>query len=143
MTACHGDTLIFNCSVHGGTSTVWKGSAFSCSSTNNEIILLHSRSNRTSRVNGTCDEGDMTAYAELENFNSTRDQYFSWLNMTVTAITVSTFTVSCFHDSGVSETLVSNWTVSVSAGVDSLICGVSTNTTSLEDPQRGIQLVKY
>ena len=135
ITACYGDTLTFNCSVNGGVSTVWKGSAFECMSTNNEIVLLHSRSNDS--VNGTCDEGNVTAYAELEVLYSNSDKYFSQINVTATfPFTVSMFTIICFHDNGTIAKVVSKWTVSISNGVDSLICGVSTNNTSPDDPQQ-------
>lgn len=135
ITACHGDTLTFNCSVNGGVATVWKGSAFKCMPTNNEIVLLHSRSNGS--VNGTCNEGDITAYAELEVLYSNKDKYFSQINVTATfPFAVSMFTVICFCDNGTIETVVSNWTVSISSGVDSLTCGVSINITSPDDPQQ-------
>ena len=126
--ACHGDVLTFECTVNGGVTTVWKGSAFKCTHTSNDIILLHSRPN----ANGTCDDGELKAYAELEVFGN---KYFSQINITATyPLTVSMFTVACILDNGTAETIVSNWTVSISSGVGS--CGGSTNNTSLDDPEQ-------
>ena len=141
IAACQGDTLIFNCTVNGGHSTVWKGSAFNCMSTNNEIVLLHSRSNGSS-VNGSCNDSDIAAYAILY---SNGDEYFSEINVTTTSpFTVSSFTVICFHDSGTNTIVVSNWTVSVSNDLDSPICRGSTNDTSPYNPKQdeaGILLI--
>ena len=130
LAACHGDTLTFECTVNGGVTTVWKGSAFKCMPTSNDIILLHSRPN----ANGTCDDGELKAYAELEVFG---DKYFSRINITATyPFTVSMFTVACILDNGTTEIIVSNWTVSISNGVDS--CGGSNNSISLDDPKQNI-----
>jgi hypothetical protein len=49
------DTLTFECTVVGGSGTIWRGSAFDCENSNDEITLLHSRfANRTI---GTCNNG--------------------------------------------------------------------------------------
>ena len=130
LVACHGDTLTFECTVNGGATTVWKGSAFKCMPTTNDIVLLHSRPNAI----GTCDDGELKAYADLEVFG---DKYFSRINITTTyPFTVSMFTVACILDNGTTETIVSNWTVSINNGVHS--CGGSINTTSLDDPKQNI-----
>ena len=137
---CQGDILTFNCTVNGGVSTVWQGSAFKCIQTNNEIVLLHSRSN-TSNDSGSCDDGDIAAYAVLY---SNRDEYFSEINVTPTSpFTVSSFTVVCFKDNGTNAIVVSNWTVSISNDLDSLICRGSTNDTSPHNPQQGIEQVLH
>ena len=39
---CVGDTLTFECTVTIGKGTIWRGSAFNCDSSSNEIILLNS-----------------------------------------------------------------------------------------------------
>ena len=46
--------LVFNCTVVGGVATVWDGSAFDCSSTNNEIILRHSQFSNPGGISGDC-----------------------------------------------------------------------------------------
>jgi hypothetical protein len=139
--ACRGDTLTFDCTVNGGhgVATVWKGSAFNCTHSNNDITLLHSRSNSSVNENGMCDGGELKAYAELEVLNSNRDKFLSQINITTTySFTRSNFTVACFYDDGMDETVVSNWTVSISNGVDSPFCRGSTNSTSLDDPKQNI-----
>ena len=133
VTACRGDTLTFECPVNGIGSTVWKlGSASKCTPTNNEIILLHSRYNNAS---GDCSEGDVVAYAEI--IYSSNNNYLSQINVTVTsAYTGTTFTITCDHDNGTTVIKVSNWTVSISSSVDSLICQGSLGNISQDVQQQ-------
>ncbi len=142
--ACRGDTLTFNCTVNGGAATVWKGSAFKCMNSDNDITLLHSRSNSSVNANGRCNDGELKAYAELVVLTSNSDKYLSQINITTTyPFTVSVFTVSCFLDNGTTETIVSNWTVSISNGVDSSFCEDPANSTSLDDSEQNIAGILY
>lgn len=134
--ACHGETLTFECRVNGGVSTVWKGDAFNCS---NEIVLLHSRYNSTTGTNGTCGNGSIIAHAESLYTNS--NNYFSQINVTATfAFTGTTFTIVCVRDSGIHETIVSSWFVSIRNSIDSLICG---GNISLDDQQQDTTGINY
>ena len=42
-----GDTVVYQCTITditgGGLSTIWRGTAFNCSDTGNEILLAHRR----------------------------------------------------------------------------------------------------
>ena len=40
--SCIGDTLTFECTIMSGLLTIWRGSAFNCGSSGNEIILFNS-----------------------------------------------------------------------------------------------------
>ena len=56
--ACPGDVLSYNCTVVGGIATVWRGTAFDCpETTNNEIILRHSRFSVAEGTFGSCSGG--------------------------------------------------------------------------------------
>ena len=50
--SCVGDTLTFECTVMSGLQTIWRGSAFNCSSSNNEIVLLFNGSAGDETCNG-------------------------------------------------------------------------------------------
>ena len=49
------NTLTFECTVMGGLGTVWRGTAFSCENSNDEIVLLHSQF--VNGTLGTCNNG--------------------------------------------------------------------------------------
>lgn len=38
---CPGYTVVYECTIVGGSATVWNGNAFNCSNSHDEIILLH------------------------------------------------------------------------------------------------------
>ena len=77
---CVGDTLNFSCTVSGGASTVWQGSAFG----NCRITLLHSHFASGSGASGTCNRGSMVAQSESYSINySTNTSYYtSYLRVT-------------------------------------------------------------
>ena len=136
IAACHGDTLTFECTASGGVATVWRGSAFKCTPTNDEISFLHSRYNiSTASGSRNCSEGDVVAYAEILYNKS--NNYLSQINVTVTfAYNGTAFTVACDHDNGIIAIEVSNWTVSISSSVDSPICQGSSGNISLDADQQ-------
>ena len=76
--ACVGDRLIYNCSVMGGTATLWRGTLFDCPQAGSEITLRHSlfASNQVFRI---CNDGDIIGHG-LEVVNNC---YTSQLNVTV------------------------------------------------------------
>lgn len=93
---CLGDVLIFECSVTGGASTVWRGTVFNCSSSNNEIALLHSRFFNDSRsCNGVNIVIGQGLYVE-------HDQYISQLNVTINNYSALIGrNITCARDDGV------------------------------------------
>ena len=76
------NTLTFACTVVGGSGTVWRGTAFSCTNSNDEIFLLHSRF--VNGTTGTCNNRSIIAsgqYIRVGNDN----YYTSQLSVTVTS----------------------------------------------------------
>ena len=89
---CPGDTVTYECTVVGGSNIVWKGTAFTCPSTNNEIVLPLSMS-----ANKTCNES-ISAKVLGQNGNESTAQ----LNVTLTREVIGK-SVECFLDTGEGE----------------------------------------
>ena len=70
---CVGDTLTFEYTVMAGKGTIWRGSAFDCYSTGNEITLLNS-----SVCDETCNDGMITGWVNIKH---ERNNYTSQLNV--------------------------------------------------------------
>ena len=90
--ACPDETLIFTCVTQGGIRTEWRGSAFNCPDTQNQILLRHIRN--TSSQTFQCNDGSITGRL----LNVSDDCYTSQLNITVTA-RVNNEIVQCMHTS--------------------------------------------
>ena len=109
---CPGYTLTFaECTVKGGPgdTTIWKGSAFHCSS--NEIALIHSLFgvNYTQShivAAGECNNGSIWAHSIRVEDN----YYTSQLNITVNANMIGK-TVECAHDNQSTESVIGTLTV--------------------------------
>ena len=56
--ACTSETLNFTCTIVGSGVTQWDGTAFDCTNTANEILLLHD--NYPNDANGRCNGGQIT-----------------------------------------------------------------------------------
>ena len=80
----------------GEGATIWKGSAFECLSTNNEILLLHSFN---SRAQGECNNGAIVGRVIRAENNT----YTSQLTVTITSEMIGK-SISCFHDSFEADT---------------------------------------
>ena len=98
---CPGDTLTYECTVRGLGATVWRGTAFECSSTTNELILLHRRFTSVYGASSSCNNGDTVARGVSAKGNN----YTSQLNVTITPDTAGK-TVECLRDNGTSSTLL-------------------------------------
>ena len=90
---CPGDTLTYECTVMGEVATIWTGSALHCTSTNNEIVLLHSRFGN-GQLN-SCRYGAIVASSLSVEDNN----YTSQLNVTVTP-DIAGKTIECASDNG-------------------------------------------
>ena len=88
---CEGYNQVYECRVTGGGATVWRGSAFDCSASNNEIVLLHSSS---SSVRNSCSNGAIVGRVARADNNT----YVSHITVSVNAEMVGK-NISCFHDS--------------------------------------------
>ena len=144
---CLGDTRTFLCRVNGRMTTVWKGSAFDCMSTNNQIILLRSSYNNMSSSNSrTCSDGDVAVLAEITSISN--NYYTSQINVTVkSTFTGSVLTITCFQDNGKIEEQVESYLITIenSAGSTS-ICKDSIGNVSLSDQQfdkTGMQILNH
>ena len=92
---------MYECRVTGRGATVWRGSAFNCPATNNEIHFLHG----SSVIETTCNDGAIVGRAiRVEN-----DIYISQLTISVSDEMISR-NISCFHDrpSGAAELIDSS-----------------------------------
>ena len=59
---CPGFTVVYECTVMGGTATVWAGSALNCANSHNEIVLLHPfQSNKD--YSKTCNNGNIVGHS--------------------------------------------------------------------------------
>ncbi len=94
---CAGHNVTFICSIVGGGSTIWNGTAFSCSSSNsvsnNQIFLRHSAFDSEMPTSGMCNEGAI--FGEAVDVEVTR--YTSRLNVRVDSDIVGK-NVSCIYD---------------------------------------------
>ena len=54
---CSGHNQVYECTVVGEGATVWKGTAFECAATNNEIVLFHEYNNGMSSNQRMCNNG--------------------------------------------------------------------------------------
>ena len=86
-------TLTFECTVIEGWGTVWRGTAFDCENSNDEIVLLHSRF--FNGTGGICNNGTIVGQ-DIRIDNDT--YYVSQLSVSVTSDIVGK-TVECVHES--------------------------------------------
>ena len=101
--ACPDYSITVTCTVVGSGATVWMGSAFSCPSTNNEIILLHNRFNNSNGAHGSCNNGDIQG-TTLEAGNNS---YTSKLEIKLTADILGS-AIGCVYDNGISTTIIAS-----------------------------------
>ena len=89
---CPGYTQTYECSIFGGGLTVWNGSAFDCSRTQNEIRLRHSQYSMDSQATGRCSNDTIigSSVGISEGF------YVSQINVTITPERVNE-TIMCVH----------------------------------------------
>ena len=98
---------MYECRVTGRGATVWRGSAFNCPSTNNEILFLHS----SSGIEKVCNDGVIVGRA----IRAENDTYISQLTVSVSAEMIG-MNISCFHDSGAAE-LIGSSVLTLSRGI--------------------------
>ena len=96
--SCIGDTLTFECTVMSGSSTIWRGSAFNCASSENEIQILN---NNVSSE--TCNDGMITGRVIRRQDNN----YTSQLNVTLSSNLIGK-SVECASNNGSEPVAISN-----------------------------------
>jgi hypothetical protein len=108
---CAGDTLIYNCSVMGGITTLWRGTAFDCPQGDSAIILCHSQF-ASNRENGSCNNGDLVG----RSIGVVDDCYTSRLNVRVRE-SFNNKTVQCAFTSSVGTRTIGESLLSVASGM--------------------------
>ena len=83
------------CTVVGPGNTLWRGSAFDCPSTTNEIVLRHSLFSGPAGAFGDCTNGTIVGRSLRVEGNC----YISQLSVTV-SLNLNDATVQCVYDTG-------------------------------------------
>ena len=92
--ACPGHSQRFECRVVGDGATIWKGTAFECASTDNEIVLLHAHSSSSSSLQ--CNDGAIQG--RITDINTANNTYTSQLSVAVSN-ELEGRSIRCIHDS--------------------------------------------
>ena len=97
---------------HGSGATVWTGTAFNCSETEDKLTLLHIRDRFSSIIRG-CNDDAISGHGIRIDGNR---YYTSQLNIIVDSY-MDGKSVECFYDRNiVGETLVGNSTIMITSG---------------------------
>ena len=107
---CEGYDVTYQCTVIGEGATIWRGSAFRCSATTNELTLFH-----TNRM-GTCNDGKISGMIVTAENNS----YTSQLTVRVSSEMIGR-TIGCFHDSREGTHEIGSLNLTITAG-NSIYC---------------------
>ena len=112
---CPGRELRLECTVVGGTFTVWEGTSFNCLGHGDEIILSHSRFSQSGGAVGQCNNGMIIGRSRNRTFDGLNFTYTSQLIINLPSLNATNFgntvegrTVQCVHD-GV--TVIGNHTI--------------------------------
>ena len=108
---CQGHNVTYGCTVFGNGSTIWEGTAFDCSSTNNEFIIFHS-TNYTSQKPQTCNNGAIIGYA----IRAENGFYTSQITIRVSDEFNGT-TVVCAHDNGSDTMEIGSAMLNITTGI--------------------------
>ena len=95
---CPGHDQTFECTVVGEGATIWKGTAFDCTGTDNEIVLLHASSSSSPLQ---CNDGAIQGRI-VRTINNT---YTSQLTVAVTNELLGR-SINCIHDSISSDSTI-------------------------------------
>ena len=114
---CPGHELRLECTVVGGIATHWTGSAFDCTTSNNEIYLFHSRfQNGPSRG---CNNGRIIGRSINTTFDSDGIKYISQLIIQLDENgTLEGRTVECAQDNGLIITVIGMHTINYTRDIN-------------------------
>ena len=108
---CQGHDVTYECTVFGKGATIWKGTAFDCSLTNNELAIFHTI-NFTSQRPLPCNNGAIVGRAvKVEN-----GSYTSQITIRVSD-EVNGTTVVCAHDNGTLSTEIGSAILNITTGI--------------------------
>ncbi len=93
---CPGDVATYTCTVVGGGATVWSGTAFDCSPSNNRLSLLHSPQFSGGETGG-CTSGAISGAGISVDTSGAEDCYTSELSVNISA-NMDGQTVVCTKD---------------------------------------------
>ena len=113
---CPGQELRLECTVTAvsgnGGATVWIGSAFDCTHTNNEIVLFHYLF-EDGRAVGECNDGAIVG-------RNIKRLGLNFTSQLVVQLDINSMlegrTVACVHDNGSHETVVDTYTIVYTRG---------------------------
>ena len=112
---CSGARLSLECTVSGGIGTVFHGDIFDCSSTSDEIVLLHSRLSLEGNKSRSCNNGAIRGQS-VGIVNSS--VYISRLHIIVSNKVING-RIYCYRDNGFTTTLIGNLTLPILDVIDS------------------------
>ena len=98
---CLGYNQTYECSVSGGGLTIWNGTAFDCSRTQNEIRLRHSQYG-DSQATGKCNNDTIIA----TSVGALGACYVSQLNVTITPEKINETIMCVYRDIILEETTI-------------------------------------
>ena len=110
--------MLYECTVSGGEGDaalgiVWRGGAFNCKQSKNEIILLY---NSPQNVSKSCNDGDIIGRSVIvENTSNVNgSNYTSQLHVSLTSDLVNS-RIECIRDNGNEEARIGS--LNVTAGM--------------------------
>ena len=108
---CEGHNVTYECTVFGNGATIWKGTAFDCSLTNNELAIFHTI-NFISQRPLPCNNGAITGSAVRAENGS----YISQISVRVSSELNGT-TVACAHDNGTLSTEIGSAILNITTDI--------------------------
>ena len=117
---CPGHELRLECTVVGGVATVWRGTAFDCLATNNEIVLLnYGFGSRTTRE---CNNGRIMGRSINTTSDSDGVKYISQLIIQLDVNgTLEGRTVECVYENGTHVIVIGAHVISYTRGKSKLL----------------------
>lgn len=107
--------FIYECTIIGSNSsisTTWKGTAFNCPGSGNEIVLRHSQFTAPGGVNVSCNNGNIRGLSvDMEDNQCCTSQ----LNVTYGPALLGD-TIMCVHNTGTSDMDIGESTIGVRTG---------------------------
>ena len=119
---CPGRELRLECTVVGRGVTLWRGSAFDCTSKQDSITLRHSQFEHGTEVK-VCNDGAITGHS----INKTSvDLDFEFTSQLIIQLDVNATldgrTVECIYDNNTDDILVGNHTIVYTRGKHNSMC---------------------
>ena len=112
---CPGETvynLTYECTTVGRGATMWRGTAFNCSTSGNEIVLRHSRFTTPDGASDQCNNGNITGHSlQVEG-----EHYTSQIHVIFPPDLLGR-TIECIHNNFASYELIGNSTIAITTGI--------------------------